>query len=218
MGGDPSMMGGDPNAMGGDPMMGDDPNMMGGDPSMMGGDANAMGGDENYGADFDAGVEANEDEDPKKFNQQLTGKLSQSLQKYEDSLGGQPDDLPKYVGGMILAQLAKYMEPSEFDEMVQDAKDGMQPTEDNADDGTDANADMIPSDDTQGGVEGQDTDMQAELQPMSESVKRRINELFQDINKSDKEEKKDNRSNISTTKTGPITYKRKAFTSPNLKK
>lgn len=59
---------------------------------------------ENYGADFDAGVEANEQEDPKKFIQQLTGKLSQSLRKYNESMP-QPDaELSKYVAGMVVKQ------------------------------------------------------------------------------------------------------------------
>ena len=35
--------------------------------------------DGDFGGGFDAGVEADEDEDPKRFIQQLTGKLSQSL-------------------------------------------------------------------------------------------------------------------------------------------
>ena len=75
----PSMMGGDPN--GAMPPM-DDPNMMGGDPSMMGGD---MGNGSEFDTNFDAGVDADEDTDPKKYIQQLTGKLSQSLRKYNSS-------------------------------------------------------------------------------------------------------------------------------------
>ena len=73
------------------------------DPNM-----NAMpqqdGAQENFEADFDAGVEANEEEDPKKYIQQLTGKLSQSLRKYNEGLP-QPDaELSKYVAGMIIKQ------------------------------------------------------------------------------------------------------------------
>ena len=59
---------------------------------------------EDFEADFDAGVEANEEEDPKKYIQQLTGKLSQSLRKYNEGLP-QPDaELSKYVAGMIIKQ------------------------------------------------------------------------------------------------------------------
>ena len=73
------------------------------DPNM-----NAMpqqdGAQENFEADFDAGVEANEDEDPKKYIQQLTGKLSQSLRKYNEGLPKPDAELSKYVAGMIIKQ------------------------------------------------------------------------------------------------------------------
>ena len=57
-----------------------------------------------FDTNFDPGVEADEEQDPKKFIQQLTGKLSQSLRKYNEN-NGQPDvDLSKYVAGMITKQ------------------------------------------------------------------------------------------------------------------
>ena len=59
---------------------------------------------EDFGADFDAGVEANEEEDPKKYIQQLTGKLSQSLRKYNEGLPKPDAELSKYVAGMIIKQ------------------------------------------------------------------------------------------------------------------
>lgn len=59
---------------------------------------------EEFEADFDAGVEANEDEDPKKYIQQLTGKLSQSLRKYNEGLPKPDAELSKYVAGMIIKQ------------------------------------------------------------------------------------------------------------------
>lgn len=199
-------MAGDPNATGMDPNMGGDPNMMG--------DPNAAG-EENYGADFDAGVQASEEDDPKKFNQQLTGKLSQSLQKYEDSLGGQPDDLPKYVGGMILAQLVKYMQPDEFDDMVNNAKEGMQPAEGNEeapadDDVTNAQGEQVPP----------PTEEPAPQQPMNEDVKKKINELFQNLCKDNREEDKkdEEKTDIAPDKTGKIGDRRKGFLPKNLKK
>lgn len=52
---------------------------------------------------FDAGVEADEETDPKKFIEQLTGKLGQSLRKYTSSTG-QPDfKLEKFAVNSILA-------------------------------------------------------------------------------------------------------------------
>jgi hypothetical protein len=52
---------------------------------------------------FDAGVEADEDTDPKKYIEQLTGKLGQSLRKYTETQG-QPDfDLEKFAINSLLS-------------------------------------------------------------------------------------------------------------------
>jgi hypothetical protein len=91
----------------GDGMIGDggmgegNPNM----PVMDDGTMPMGGGMQNpYDSNFDPGVEANEEEDPKRFIQQLAGKLSQSLLQYNKSLP-QPDaDLGKYVAGMVVKQ------------------------------------------------------------------------------------------------------------------
>lgn len=63
-------------------------------------------GNSDYDTGFDAGVEADEDEDPKRFIQQLTGKLSQSLNKYNNE-NGDDVELSKYVGKMIAKAAAK---------------------------------------------------------------------------------------------------------------
>ena len=75
---EPMMPMGDDMGVGNEMPMGDDPNIMRPD-----------GGSE-FDTNFDAGVEADEDEDPKKYIQQLTGKLSQELGKYNNELG-EPD-------------------------------------------------------------------------------------------------------------------------------
>ena len=52
---------------------------------------------------FDAGVEADEESDPKKFIEQLTGKLGQSLRKYTED-NGQPDfELEKFAVNSLLS-------------------------------------------------------------------------------------------------------------------
>ena len=52
---------------------------------------------------FDAGVEADEESDPKKFIEQLTGKLGQSLRKYNEEQG-QPDfELEKFAINSLLS-------------------------------------------------------------------------------------------------------------------
>lgn len=126
---------GDGTDMGMSPMddtMGDMTNV----PAM--GDGMDMGGmpqqQENYGADFDAGVEANEEEDPKKFIQQLTGKLSTSLNKYNQSLP-QPDaELSKYVAGMIIKQAIEGLSQEDvsdiMDKIQSDDETNETPTDD----------------------------------------------------------------------------------------
>ena len=49
-------------------------------------DMNNMGDNNEFDTNFDPGVEADEEQDPKKFIQQLTGKLSQSLRKYNENI------------------------------------------------------------------------------------------------------------------------------------
>ena len=75
-----------------------------------------------FGADFDAGVEADEEQDPKKFIQQLTGKLSQSLQKYTDNNGQADVDLNKYVAGMITKQAMKGLSEEDAEEIIDKVK------------------------------------------------------------------------------------------------
>ena len=86
-----------------------------------------MGDDMNYGADFDAGVEADENTDPKKFIQQLTGKLSQSLDKYNQSLPQPDEDLDKYVAGMIIKQAIKGLPQEAVSEILDKVNNGEEP-------------------------------------------------------------------------------------------
>ena len=104
------------------PMQGEDP-MNGGVPSMET-DGMPLTGDEPnpYEADFDAGVDADEKNDPKRFIQQLTGKLSQSLRSYNEQLP-QPDaDLNKYVAGMIVKQATDGLSQEDVTEILDKVK------------------------------------------------------------------------------------------------
>lgn len=89
-----------------------------------------MGFDDNQG--FDAGVDANAEEDPKKYLQQLTGKLSQELRKYNDEQEQPDEDLNKYIAGMIIPQAAKGMTDKGKNEVIKKIKSGQvdKPTED----------------------------------------------------------------------------------------
>ena len=102
------------------PMGGDDMPPMGSD-FQTGGEEipdmnNGMGSDENekfpsdFDTNFDAGVEADEETDPKKYIQQLTGKLSQCLNSYNNENGEPDTELGKYVLGMLIKQGTKGME------------------------------------------------------------------------------------------------------------
>lgn len=52
---------------------------------------------------FDAGVEADEDQDPKKFIEQLAGKIGTELRKYNDEVGEPDFDLEKYVINSVVS-------------------------------------------------------------------------------------------------------------------
>jgi hypothetical protein len=66
---------------------------------------------------FDAGVEADEETDPKRFIEQLTGKLGQSLRKYNEEQGKPDFELEKFVVNSVLSAT----HTSEMDE--EDRKD-----------------------------------------------------------------------------------------------
>lgn len=131
-----------------DPMMGNQ-GMDGGFDQMnpeMGGDPNAFDGGETeefnqFDSNFDAGVEADEETDPKRYIQQLTGKLSQSLNKYNDEQGND-EGLSKYVGKMILAQAAKALDDSGKKELIK----AINTTESDEDLGEDMNTEPTESD------------------------------------------------------------------------
>ena len=85
-------------------------------------DNNGIENDNEFDTNFDPGVEADEEQDPKKFIQQLTGKLSQSLRKYNEN-NGQPDvDLSKYVAGMITKQAMEGLSQEDADEIINKIK------------------------------------------------------------------------------------------------
>lgn len=66
-------------------------------------------GKSQFDTNFDAGVQADEDTDPKKYIQQLTGKLSTTLNSY-NSENGDDEGLNKYVAKMIVKASTKNMD------------------------------------------------------------------------------------------------------------
>lgn len=96
------------------------PDLGNSEPSM-GGEANLDSGDKPFDDEpFDAGVEASEEEDPKKFIQQLSGKLGQSLRKYTDETG-QPDyELEKFaINSVISATHTSEMDENDKEDIIQ---------------------------------------------------------------------------------------------------
>lgn len=168
-----------------------------------------------FGADFDAGVEADEEQDPKKFIQQLTGKLSQSLQKYNDN-NGQPDvDLNKYVAGMITKQAMKGLSEEDAEEII----DKVKADEDFSMD--DGGNEQQPQDSQMGDnmqQQGQDMMPQDDMQqqpPMNENFFKRqrgkqIREIVNGVLGNHEED-----TPRQQPKYGSDTYRTSAYTSPN---
>jgi hypothetical protein len=68
---------------------------------------------------FDAGVEADEQSDPKKYIEQLTGKLGQSLRNYNEQ-NGQPDlELEKFaINSLLSATHTSEMDDNDRDDII----------------------------------------------------------------------------------------------------
>ena len=93
---------------------------------------------------FNAGVEADEQSDPKKYIEQLTGKLGQSLRKYNEDQG-QPDlELEKFaINSLLSATHTSDMDSSDQDDIIKKVKEagnGDDSEDNNNDDSADDNA------------------------------------------------------------------------------
>ena len=123
------------------PMNPADPSGMGGDPGAdaMGDNIPMDGGEQSeFDTNFDAGVEADEDSDPKHYIQQLTGKLSQSINSFNSE---QSDPgLSKYVASMIIAATCKNLDDKQKKELI-DKINGTQSDEPSDDMGDDMGSD-----------------------------------------------------------------------------
>lgn len=140
---------------------------------------NAQMPQENYGADFDAGVEANEETDPKKYIQQLTGKLSQSLRKYNGEQP-QPDaELSKYVAGMILKQATEGLSQDDVSDIIEKMNSDEEGQE------SQENAGMMPQQPADGGMadigqEGAEQPQNGSEMPMNETTGSPLNAAGKD--------------------------------------
>ena len=103
---------------------------MGGNDPMMGGEQ-PIGGMEDPMMDSEMGDEEN---DPKKEIQKLSGKLSQELRNYNNDQQSPDTDLNKYVAGMVIPQATKVMTSDEKAEVINKIKKGMTDDDLNTDD------------------------------------------------------------------------------------
>lgn len=146
---------------------------MGTEEDMMG--SNTMNGEEtqmpsDFDTNFDAGVEADEETDPKKYIQQLTGKLSQTLNSYNNE-NGEPDvELGKYVLGMLVKQGTKGMDDKDRKEIIKKLNTS------NSDDEMEMD-DEVPEEDMENDVETNDLNMQTESK-IIKCTKKQIFENF----------------------------------------
>lgn len=118
---------------------------------------------------FDAGVEADEDTDPKKYIEQLTGKLGQSLRKYTEQQG-QPDfELEKFaINSLLSATHTSEMDEEDKKDIIKkvntagdnDSEDSdmgdSNDSPDNTDDGNDGAGSGDGADSEFGGEEGEE--------------------------------------------------------------
>ena len=180
---------------------------MGGDMPPMNDNQPPMGDDgmnSEFGTNFDAGVDANEQEDPKKFIQQLTGKLSQSLRKYNNEQP-QPDaELSKYVCGMIVKQAIEGLKPEDVEDIMKKIKsdddfDNDTP-EDNQLNNNGGSEDMQPQ---------TDQPEQMPMESLNRNHNQKIEEIFQDLISTEKED------TIERPLKRTNSFRHKPFTSPN---
>ena len=180
---------------------------MGGDMPPMNDNQPPMGDDgmnSEFDTNFDAGVDANEQEDPKKFIQQLTGKLSQSLRKYNNEQP-QPDaELSKYVCGMIVKQAIEGLKPEDVEDIMKKIKsdddfDNDTP-EDNQLNNNGGSEDMQPQ---------TDQPEQMPMESLNRNHNQKIEEIFQDLISTEKED------TIERPLKRTNSFRHKPFTSPN---
>jgi hypothetical protein len=130
-----------------------------------------------FDSNFDAGVEADEETDPKRFIQQLTGKLSQSLNSYNNENGEPDTELGKYVLGMLVKQGVKGMDEKDKKEIIKK----INTSEDDMMDGDDEpiNDEMpeVNSDDMNQDMDTDSNDMQMESK-IIRCTKKQIFESF----------------------------------------
>ena len=179
-------MGTEPSMEGGlDPMIGDENPMNSG--------PNAMNDEDSMENGFDAGLDVNQEEDPKKYLQQLTGKLSQELRNYNQDQQKPDTELNKYIAGMIIPQATKDMTDKEKNDVINKIESNSVEDEGGIGD------DFIGQEDEQ----SQDNEMPMESTNRLDKI---INEIINSFN-DEKKERNDKKIKIKNNKINPFVSK-----------
>ena len=191
-----------------EPPMGDgNMGQMGGDMPPMNDNQPPMGDDgmnSEFDTNFDAGVDANEQEDPKKFIQQLTGKLSQSLRNYNKEQP-QPDaELSKYVCGMIVKQAIEGLKPEDVEDIMKKIK-----SDDDFDNDTPEDNQLNNNEESEDMQPQTDQPEQMPMESLNRNHNQKIEEIFQDLISTEKED------TIERPLKRTNSFRHKPFTSPN---
>lgn len=129
---------------------------------------------------FDAGVEASEEEDPKKFIQQLSGKLGQSLRKYSDETG-QPDfELEKFaINSVVSATHTSEMDENDREDIINKINSSGMDDENNSENEINTDNDSDLSD------EGDETPIQNDEED-NQDIKLENSQIWEPIDKESK--------------------------------
>ena len=155
-----------------------------------------------YDSNFNPEVGVDEEENPKKFIQQLTGKLSQSLRKYQENQESDDKELAKYVAGMVLKSASLSLDKKDVKTIIDKLNDNVENNED------DINLDFAENGDN----EENDNEEQETSQTFDgkESYNRFLSEITNDLSTHYNKVGKVNRR-IKQTKN----YKSTPFTAPD---
>lgn len=172
-----------------------------------------QGGEQQFDTNFDAGVEADENNDPKRYIQQLAGKLSQSLRKYNEGLPNPDTDLNKYVAGMTNDAAVERLNPDDVEEIISKIKSDENSVNNNQEVPQTNDENVPPMDDNQDMNQMPDVPQMEnkKAKKITENIESCIDEIVNDIISGKKD--KINNDKISVKKS----FKTKPYTSPMFK-
>lgn len=115
---------------------------------------------------FDAGIDVDENEDPKKYIEKLTGKLAQKLRDYNSS--ETDNELNKFVINSLIPASVPQMDKDDAGDVIKKVKDNIGkessgPSSDNQSGSDDESVDSL-------GVDSQETQVDDKSQQKSESL------------------------------------------------